>query len=366
MKYLICFLFISCFSIAFTQSVKSPNLIPNSSFEQLSGPLIGWFYKGQHFTDAMKYWSSPTAASPDIYGPKARVPEQWQEKGFGKQPSHTGEYMAGITVYGCKDGKPHCREYLQIQLREALVPGQYYELVFYAAILPQSLPINKLGAVFTKSEVKEIIDEVLALPPTFSSNKIINPGKGEWVLFKESFIAEEPHDHLIIGNFFDDQSTQTAYSTSVQLPFAYYYIDDVSLRKLPPILPVPLDKDDLSLIDPLPGEVIRLKNIFFETDKAELLPRSFVELNKLHNLLLKYPHMIIEIRGHTDERGGDDYNQDLSIRRAKAVVDFLYEKGINLQRIQYKGFGYRHPIAPNDTKEGRQLNRRVEFAVLQK
>jgi len=83
--------------------VVRENIIPNASFEKYASTPIGWFYKGQHFTTVMKYWKAPTGASPDIFGPKVRVPAQWAEKGFGKQGAHSGVSMSGITAYGFLD-----------------------------------------------------------------------------------------------------------------------------------------------------------------------------------------------------------------------------------------------------------------------
>ncbi|MEZ4952432.1 MAG: hypothetical protein R2825_02495 [Saprospiraceae bacterium] len=61
------------------QEVAQPNIIPNPSFERFSSPPIGWFYKGEHYTNVMKYWSSATNASPDVFGPKVRVPAHWEK-----------------------------------------------------------------------------------------------------------------------------------------------------------------------------------------------------------------------------------------------------------------------------------------------
>ena len=75
-------------------------------------------------------------------------------------------------------------------------------------------------------------------------------------------------------------------------------------------------------------------------------------------------NMTIEIRGHTDIRGKDNYNQYLSRKRAKAVVLFLIDNGVSPARLQYKGFGSSNPIATNNTLRGMQLNRRVEFRII--
>jgi outer membrane protein OmpA-like peptidoglycan-associated protein len=119
------------------------------------------------------------------------------------------------------------------------------------------------------------------------------------------------------------------------------------------------------------GERIILKNIFFEFDKADLLPESKMELDRLVELLNRYPAMKIEIGGHTDSKGNDEYNLKLSQARAQAVVDYLINKGISKDRLQAKGYGETKPIAPNqnpdgsDNEEGRQLNRRTEFKILE-
>lgn len=348
------------------QLSEAPNIVPNPGFEMRSGPPIGWFYKGEHFTDVMKYWSSPTAASPDIFGPEVRVPQSWVEKGFGKQEPHEGQYMTGITTYGCEDGKPHCREYLQIQLTEALVPGQRYELSFQLSPLPRALRVNRIGAAFSSSRLNELTDGPLGLEPVFTAQKVIAPDEGQWQEVNGVFTAQFAEDYLLIGNFYEDEQTATVKPCDSYLPFAYYYVDMVSLHKVPPIIPIPIAEDDLSRLKLIPGKKVRLKNIFFETDEAELLPRSFIELRKLQELLEKNPTVQIDIHGHTDFRGDDAYNQNLSERRARAVMEYLIEKGIGRNRLNYRGFGRSQPIGDNKTEEGMKLNRRVEFMVIQK
>ena len=93
-------------------------------------------------------------------------------------------------------------------------------------------------------------------------------------------------------------------------------------------------------------------------------PESFAELNKLKLFLSENPTIRIELRGHTDTQGSDTHNLDLSDRRAKAVRDFLVQKGIVVDRIQAKGFGENMPIDSNDTPQGRANNRRTEFVIL--
>lgn len=114
------------------------------------------------------------------------------------------------------------------------------------------------------------------------------------------------------------------------------------------------------------GRSIVLNNIFFDFNKATLRPESTNELDRLTDLLKDMPKLRIEISGHTDNIGSAAYNVKLSESRAKAVVDYLIKKGINKDRLEYKGYGFEQPIAGNDTDEGRQMNRRTEFKIISK
>lgn len=112
------------------------------------------------------------------------------------------------------------------------------------------------------------------------------------------------------------------------------------------------------------GQTVRLNNIFFVTGKYDLQEESFPELNRVVELMAQNPKLVIEIDGHTDNVGGDASNQTLSQNRASAVREYLLGKGVSAARIAAKGFGESKPVATNDTDEGRQLNRRVEFVIV--
>lgn len=114
------------------------------------------------------------------------------------------------------------------------------------------------------------------------------------------------------------------------------------------------------------GSKIILKNIFFDFDKTTLRPTSTAELNRLTKMLNDIPTLKIEISGHTDNVGSDEYNKTLSEGRAKAVVDYLIGNNIESSRLTYAGYGETQPIESNETDEGRQMNRRTEFKVLSK
>jgi outer membrane protein OmpA-like peptidoglycan-associated protein len=109
-----------------------------------------------------------------------------------------------------------------------------------------------------------------------------------------------------------------------------------------------------------------LRNIYYDYDKATFKTESYPELNKLEAVLRQNQNVKVEISGHTDAYGRWDYNRTLSQKRAEAVKDYLLKKGIDARRIKAIGYGESKPIASNDDEEeGRALNRRVEFKVLQ-
>ena len=111
------------------------------------------------------------------------------------------------------------------------------------------------------------------------------------------------------------------------------------------------------------GSVIVLRNIFFDTGKALLRPESTAELERLQKLMVEMPALKIELSGHTDNVGKPAMNQDLSQRRAQAVVSYLTQHSIGADRLTTAGYGDTRPVAPNTTKASRQLNRRTEFKV---
>lgn len=123
---------------------------------------------------------------------------------------------------------------------------------------------------------------------------------------------------------------------------------------------------DLFVVPLEVGQSIRLNNIFFESGLAALTQESFHELSRVLPYFEKFPNLKIEISGHTDAIGSDQANKLLSEARSNSVRDFLVKSGVPEDKILALGYGESSPVATNDTDEGRQLNRRVEFKVLEK
>lgn len=141
------------------------------------------------------------------------------------------------------------------------------------------------------------------------------------------------------------------------------------------IIPENYSRDELVFnvelipIDITTGKYISVKSIFFGFDDYSLTKESKIELERLYNLMIKYPSLQIEVIGHTDALGSSEYNEKLSVKRAQSTIDYLIEKGIIQSRFIAKGIGKSQPLAINtnadgsDNPEGRKFNRRVEIKI---
>ncbi len=112
-----------------------------------------------------------------------------------------------------------------------------------------------------------------------------------------------------------------------------------------------------------PSKLIQLNNVYFDTDKATIKPKSFKQLNEIAGLLKEKKGMEIEIAGHTDNVGTKEHNMALSQRRADAIRNYLIKKGANPNHITAVGYGDQQPIDSNATPEGRAKNRRIEVRI---
>lgn len=121
---------------------------------------------------------------------------------------------------------------------------------------------------------------------------------------------------------------------------------------------------ELTMTRLAPGARMPINNIFFRKGSFQLSKESYAELNRLTKILKAYPGLKIEIGGHTDNTGDERSNMELSKNRARAVMDYLIEKGLPRSSIKAVGYGESRPIASNNTPEGKQKNRRVELTII--
>ncbi len=365
------------------------NYVPNPGFELTKREYCVWNQKGRSYMEDVLHWDSPTESTPDILS--LRVDRTcWAhpaKHSKGKQGPRNGDNMAGIKTYGKGGTDTFWHEYLMVKLDSALVPGQRYYAEFYAnRAYSAAKASNNLGLYFSDTLVVSRNRMPLFFTPQVNAEKVVKSKWNQWQKVSGVFEVDSEKNFLIIGNFYHDEATLTEDFPDGERG-AYYYIDDVYVRRAKPdeaLSPKPrasvpppakriLNKTEivstaevkLDSIAYAVGNTIRLENIFFEFDKAVLLPASQAELKKLTDILNDYPLMKIEIAGHTDNVGGDAYNLKLSKERAKAVVDYLLKSKIENTRLSYQGYGSTMPVASNDTDAGRALNRRVEFVILE-
>lgn len=356
----------------------APNLVPNPSFEKVKKGIDLSYDEYKLFRYYMQAWESPTLATPDLIGVNPHRITEVKDNNLDVDIPRTGNRCVAIITDNPnveESVTDMYREYIQVRLTETLKAGETYHVEFWARKSHNAKLIsNNLGAFFSPARHIEDNHDPLLLKPFLNYKQRINKDKSEWIKISGEFTPEATIDYMIIGNFFDNSNTIVEEIRKEGWNNAYYLIDDVNVYQTTninqpepePIVEIEKETspDDIENIKVEVGKTIQLRNIFFETAKWDLLPASFVELNKLVNLLNKYPTMQIAIHGHTDSRGGRVYNQKLSENRAGAVRQYLIDNSIESGRLSFAGFGLERPMATNDTAEGRQLNRRVEFVIV--
>ncbi|MBV7269027.1 OmpA family protein [Winogradskyella luteola] len=365
MKQLIFIIVLFLYEIVFAQ-----NQVINPSFEEFYDcPRdISFFHKN------VKHWSIPNNGTTDYFN---SCSEKMGFKNFiGFQKARTGNGYAGIHVFY----KKNYREYIQGKLKNVLVRGKKYRVTFYVSLADSSkYALRELGFMATGEKFNVFKSKAYIDAKAFSSrmsNVKYHPiikkefllNSSEWVKISFKYTAEGYERFFSIGNF--DSNASTEKSKVIPLKpdvFSYYYIDDVSIEPIEQENEIDVVESEKQDVKPeiRVNKTHTFNNVLFDFDKAELLEVSLDELNDLQQYLKEHPDLNIEIYGHTDNKGLDKRNKELSEQRAKAVADYLISHGLNLTRIKSFGFGSSNPVSSNDTKGGRQLNRRVEFKLIE-
>ena len=208
-------------------------------------------------------------------------------------------------------------------------------------------PVSYIKGKVTDDETGETLCTIVELVDVNNSNSVI---KMESCWENGEFLMCLPLGKEYAFNV--SKEGYLFYSQNFQLKEKTNYID-------PYILEIKLKKIAVG------GSVV-LRNIFFDTGSFELLPESKSELQRLIDFLRANKTLYIELEGHTDNIGSEEFNLNLSEMRAKEVYKYLVSKGIREDRMIFKGYGYSQPIGSNDTPEGRALNRRTEFKIIRK
>ncbi len=354
------------------------NLVFNPSFEEHS--LCPQRIDALGYLRGVDAWWQPTKGSSDYFhtcgGRECLTPRNK----MGNQAPHSGEAYCGIYC-----SKENYREYLQTELKEPLIQGRRYHVSYWVSLAEKSPhAVATLGALLTPDRIADSTWEILKVREFTALNRqqrqviathyqpqVVNDPERvlamtkEWQEVSGEFVAQGGEKYLTIGNFysFNHSNVNDIGNPYAVLQGAYYYIDDVSVVCLDCTEEV---QDNSADKRPVKGDIIELTGIFFDTDKSDILPQSYNTLHDLITLLESEPSMKIQLRGHTDNQGTVEHNRKLSEERAKAVVFYLTARGIDPKRLSWRGFGKSLPVDSNDTPEGRQHNRRVEFLVVER
>lgn len=386
------FIFLSL-GFLFLSGISAQNLVINPGFENGTPQTpqhICQHLKADQFNDWLADWSTFETTTPDYIrvAPDSASCHQIQP--------HQGQGMIGLYTFhpGMDSGWPEdYHEYVQGQLRTHLQPGETYRVTLWVQLndslggiyLQEAWPYllnmapraaNNLGIYFSEfaASPEEHFSQTIRdfnLRPQVNFEEVIAL-EGQWVQLSATFRANAAYRYFIIGNFYsdfrtsilpDDEREQIDAFNSQPGPrskkvrrYAYYLIDDVQ---------VGLDQGEPDLAGSLEKQgTFTFREVQFASNQAILKTEGREELDLLADYLRSKPGVIIEIGGHTDAIGSSAANQQLSEERAKAVRDYLTQKGVLESQLQYHGYGESKPIASNETPSGRAKNRRVECKVV--
>jgi len=359
---------------------QSRNYVPNYSFEEVynlpirPNPKNTFEYEPKSgykpFQYNLKAWEAGSESTPDLRISNRASYSECQKRYGNCDRARTGNYAVGIITSMTNTYTDSYREYIQVKLGKTLKPGlRTYVELWVVKERQAKLVSNNIGVYFSAGKWHENTEEVVKKTPQINCDTLLNAEKQEWVKIEGSFISEAPLRYMTIGNFFDNENTKAErcqyYSASPYVPpYAYYLIDDIKVWQDEPEGEEVEEKSTFDISGIEKNRAVRLNNIIFEFDSAILKDSSYTELNLLLSFLKAHPTVKIAIQGHTDNYGATPYNLKLSESRAKAVYDFLLEKGVAAERLSYAGFGESQPVLSNETDEGRSQNRRVEFLIL--
>jgi len=344
------------------------NLVINPSFEERNRCPNNFSAHSNDFN--LPGWKSANRGTPDYYNQcswgDCDVPFNWA----GESNAHSGVAYAGMYVWNRPNAKPRSyREYIQGELAEPLVKDKRYRIEFHFKLASYSVyTADRIGLMLSDTSFFQPNDQVINRVPALSWIRNEPITSGGWELATGDYRAVGGEKFLVIGNFFDNLTTQFSAmearkgKSPMLAGSAYFYIDDVSVTPLDPPTPPALVWDNG--VEVKPEEIYVLKNIQFEFDQYVLLPVSFTELDKLASILTIQSSWRAELAGHTDDVGSEEYNLDLSRNRANSVLQYLVSKGIASDRLTAVGYGKQRPLVSSKDDAARTLNRRVEVRFL--
>ncbi|MFS4493755.1 OmpA family protein [Maribacter sp. 2308TA10-17] len=329
------------------------NLVMNPSFED----FVQCPQEYGTFQEDVLFWTKPTFGSTDYFNSCSST--MTVDRNFtGFQAAFHGKAYAGIYAYGPKD----YREYIQGELKQRLEKGRNYIVSAMVSLSEKSeYAIDELGFLFTGQEVdlhtKRNIPHSLMVREGISHysgviKRSFFSDKKYWIEIEGEYTADGTERYITFGNFKGNRMTRTNSTGPNLKKAAYYYIDMISVEEANK----PFNFDEIYVFE----------GLNFDVDGFKIEGEVVTYLQPLIKYLKENPQVNIVIYGHTDNIGDREYNKALSERRAKTLGLFLVDNGLSPFRIAWQGFGDGKPVVTNDTEQGREQNRRVEFIISKK
>jgi OmpA-OmpF porin, OOP family len=345
----------------------SQNLVTNSGFEEYVRCPIGHLVYGETFL--LPGWHSPSIGTPDYFNTCSKHSSHASNNWAGLCDHYSGQGYAGIITF--MKGKEY-REYLGAELTESLDSGVVYNLQFSFRLSSYSkISTGRIGMALSNKKISAKHDKRLWLEPAVLAmpDSAIVQQTGHWQVMSGDYVAKGGERFIYLGNFSSEVETpvykiQFGGDHEPMLRTAsYYYFDDVVVQKqvlFEPDIPIVYEDGNPFEMDSL----IVLKNVQFAYNSAILNEISERELNRLLKFMQANLTARVVILGHTDDQGSVEYNDQLSLRRAEAVIVFLKNAGIESHRMRAHGYGKTQPLIDATDEIARGINRRVEVKLV--
>ena len=358
------------------------NLIINSDFDLFYyKPIIITYHGDTKIEDWIPFWTTPGPYTPD-YLSNFRYIDVFSYNYIFSMPLPEKFNYAGFALY--KESDPYS-EYIQGKLISPLLKGKKYCLRTSINFCSYSkYSVNRLAFFLSASPVSVNYKNENTFSPQVIFSKLPVENK-HFTTLCDYFIADGGEKYVTVGRFTGAEDMNPILREKyLQGLFglekaSYYIFDNIELFEIQdtseckckletlPISPLEIKpkviyETDLNKLKQ--GIPVILENVNFEFDKYNLLPSSEDILTTLLNYLQENSEIKISIEGHTDDIGTEQYNDVLSLNRAKSVYNWLIDKGIDSSRLSFTGFGKSRPIFNEKDEEHRALNRRVEVRII--
>lgn len=368
------------------------NFVVNPDFENIQQPV-----PTQGSIEIATGWSSPNIGSSKLIGSNF---QRYVHDPYGsnwKFRAKSGSHVAGMSVFGSSGSLPaeHNRAYIQGSLSRPLETGKKYYFSFWVHYHCEGA--NNIGITFLPEKLSlSSSGQIDLIPAAWQHDVTPYSTTKTWTQVVDSFVAYQPYQYFVIGNFFSDAETEVQNSPGGH---HFAYIDNVVVVAadnaiMPPLLATrgseepnawtenieQLEKIKQSLMEPVNGtdlieglpalnpveaiEQVFMSSIYFNLDGYVLDAEDKRILDKLVVTLLSNPEIRIMALGFTSSEGGNSYNLRLSDLRARAVRSYLIDQGIAAERVIMRALGEVTTEGLESNESSRAQNRRVDFRIL--